>query len=73
MRNFVQGISLYAKDKVEGFLIIPQNGQELVTTNGDDNGTADVAYLNAIDGAGQEDLFYGYDYDDEPTPEIEIN
>lgn len=73
MRNFVQGISQYAKNKINGFFIIPQNGQELVTINGDENGTPDVTYLNAIDGAGREDLFYGYDYDNEPTPEIEIN
>ncbi len=27
-----------------------------------------TAYLNAIDGAGREDLFYGYQYDNQATP-----
>jgi len=73
MRNFVQEISQYAKDRAGGFIIIPQNGQELVTKNGDDNGAPEMAYLNSIDGVGREDLFYGYDFDNEPTPIVEIN
>ena len=27
-----------------------------------------TSYLAAIDGHGQEDLFYGYEHDDSPTP-----
>ncbi len=73
MRNFVQGISQYAKNNSSGFIVIPQNGQELVSVSGDEDGTADITYLNAIDGVGREDLFYGYDYDNEPTPVIEID
>ena len=73
MRNFVQGISQYAKNNSSNFFIIPQNGQELVTTSGYEDGTAEVTYLNAIDGVGREDLFYGYDYDNEPTPVVEID
>lgn len=72
MRDFVQNISQYAKIKRTGFFVIPQNGQELVTTNGDDQGAPDMNYLNAIDGVGREDLFYGFDYDNEPTPPAEI-
>lgn len=68
MRNLVQGISEKAKSINANFAIIPQNGIELVTTNGDNEGEPDMAYLNAIDGNGQEDLFFGYVNDDEATP-----
>jgi cysteinyl-tRNA synthetase len=68
MRNFVIGISKYAKAKHTGFSIIPQNGIELVTETGDDNAAPQAAYLAAIDGNGQEDLFYGYNNDDDATP-----
>lgn len=68
MRNFVQDISAYAKTKDSEFVIIPQNGQELITTNGEPDGTPDARYLSAIDAMGREDLFYGYDEDNEATP-----
>jgi len=67
MRDFVIGISQKAKGVKSNFAIIPQNGIELVTENGEDNGAISQSYLNAIDGNGQEDLFYGYDNDDEAT------
>ena len=67
MREFVIGISQYAKVNKPNFFIIPQNGIELVSTNGDASGQPHTSYLNAIDGNGQEDLFYGYDSDDQPT------
>ena len=73
MRNFVQGISGYAKGFKSDFLIIPQNGIELVTAGGEENGSAETTYLNAIDGHGQEDLFYGYDKDDKATPSSTTN
>ena len=53
MINFVIKISKYAKRKKKDFLIIPQNGIELVE---------DDRYLSAIDGIGKEDTWY---YDDE--------
>ena len=68
MRNFVQNISTYAKGINPDFVIIPQNGVELVSTTGDDTGLPDMNYINAIDGIGQEDLFYGYNADDQATP-----
>ncbi|SFD15734.1 cysteinyl-tRNA synthetase, unknown class [Chitinophaga sp. CF118] len=68
MRNFVIGISQYAKAQNPQFAIIPQNGIELITTNGEADGTLAQTYINAIDGVGQEDLFYGYDSDNVPTP-----
>ena len=71
MRTFVEGISEYAKGINEDFVIIPQNGQELVTDNGDTDGDPDVAYLNSIDGVGREDLLFGYDDDDQETPKTD--
>lgn len=68
MREFVQLLGEYAKAKDNNFIIIPQNGQELVTENGEEDGSPATRYLQAIDGAGREDLFYGYDDDDQATP-----
>ncbi|MFN8208813.1 MAG: endo alpha-1,4 polygalactosaminidase [Bacteroidales bacterium] len=68
MRNFVAEISGYAKSSNPQFIIIPQNGQELVTQNGEGDGSLAAAYLDTIDGVGREDLFYGYDNDDKATP-----
>ena len=71
MRSFVQNISTWAKAQKTGFIIIPQNGHELATIDGDNNGPPNTAYIAAIDGAGQEDLFFGYNNDDEATPTVE--
>ena len=68
MRIFVQDISSYAKSINSNFIIIPQNGHELVSDNGDTDGNPEMDYINAIDALGQEDLFYGYDDDNEATP-----
>jgi cysteinyl-tRNA synthetase, unknown class len=69
MRKFVIGISQYAKAQNAQFAIIPQNGIELITTNGESDGSLATSYVNAIDGVGQEDLFFGYDgKDNVPTP-----
>ena len=72
MRIFVQEISAYSKAINPDFAIIPQNGAELVSTTGDDTGSPDMAYINAIDGIGQEDLFYGYNADNQATPNADI-
>jgi len=71
MRNFVQSISSYAKGINHNFIIIPQNGQELITENGNADGIISENYIKAIDGIGREDVFYGYNGDDIPTPQSE--
>ena len=68
MRQFVQGISAYSKTKKTNFLIIPQNGQEILTSNSEVNGPLATNYISAIDAVGREDLFYGYTADDVSTP-----
>ncbi len=69
MRSFVEEISLYGKSENERFVIIPQNGQELLTYSGEAQGESVQSYMDAIDGVGREDLFYGYTGDDKETPE----
>ena len=71
MRDFVTGISGYARSQHASFIVIPQNGIELVTMDGEADGPVSTGYLDAIDGHGQEDLFYGYNRDDQATPDGE--
>jgi cysteinyl-tRNA synthetase len=61
MRDFVIGISIYSKQKNPDFIIIPQNGQELLTSGGEPDDPIAQDYSSAIDGVGREDLFFGYD------------
>ncbi|MBN2215236.1 MAG: endo alpha-1,4 polygalactosaminidase [Bacteroidales bacterium] len=68
MREFVTGISQYARANQPDFIVIPQNGIEIITDDGESNGPLNHAYMQAIDGHGQEDLFYGYNNDNELTP-----
>jgi cysteinyl-tRNA synthetase len=71
MRDFVQSISVYSKKRNPDFLIIPQNGHELMREGGDTDGKPAMEYIDAVDGAGQEDLFFGYDDDNRATPRME--
>ncbi len=68
MRTLVQHISTYAKSINSDFIIIPQNGHELLTEDGASDGSIASAYIAAIDGVGREDLFYGYNEDNVATP-----
>ena len=67
MRSFVIGLSKHAKGVNPDFSIIPQNGIELVTETGTADGAPSESYLEAIDGNGQENLFYGYKKDNVAT------
>jgi cysteinyl-tRNA synthetase, unknown class len=68
MRALVAEIADYTKSVLPGFLVIAQNGDELLTIG--TTATAPLAndYIYAIDGLGREDLFYGYGDDNESTP-----
>jgi cysteinyl-tRNA synthetase len=63
MVDFVIKLADYARARRPGFLVFPQNAAELVEYFPN--------YLAAVDGIGQEDMYYGYDGDGEPTPEEE--
>ncbi len=67
MRDFVVFLRAYTDAKTPEFLLIPQNGEELLTL-GDGYDTPPVEdYIAAIDGQGREDLLYGYVADNKPT------
>ena len=68
MKDFVQDLSAWAKTIDQNFYIIPQNGHELITSGGRPQDDPDLTYLDAIDGAGREDLIYGYHNDDQESP-----
>ncbi len=69
MRRFVIEISETAKAVDPEFIIIPQNGSPLTTLSREQDGLLALEYIAAIDGQGQEDLYYGYDRDDKATSE----
>ena len=72
MRKFVEKISEKGEEWKPGFLVVPQNGLALLSSDGTAQGNGDNAYITAIDGVGQEEVWYGYDNrDDEVTPEPE--
>lgn len=68
MRDFVVKISEKAKSQNHAFQIIAQNGVELISTDETPDGQLASEYISAIDGQGQEDLFFGYTKDDKATP-----
>jgi cysteinyl-tRNA synthetase len=68
MRQFVIDLSQYSKSVKPLFKIIPQNGIQLCTIDGEATSVPSRTYLNAIDGISQEGLFYGYENDDLATP-----
>ena len=69
MRQFVIDLSQYSKSIKPQFKIIPQNGIQLCTIDGEITSVPSRNYLNAIDGISQEGLFYGYETDDLVTPQ----
>jgi cysteinyl-tRNA synthetase, unknown class len=69
MRQFVIGIAEYARSIDSDFIIIPQNGHDLCVTGGSANSALATDYIAHIDGQGREELYYGYDNnDDQLTP-----
>ena len=60
MADFVAAIAAHAHTRDPNFLIFPQNGSELAGLV--------PTYLASVDGIGQEDIYYGYEKDDQPTP-----
>lgn len=67
MRDFVTSISKKGKAAIPGFAVIPQNGIQLVATGDEPDTPLAEQYLAAIDGHGQEDIFYGSPSDNHAT------
>ncbi len=72
MRELVISLSRYSRTLNPEFILIPQNGNELLTVDGKLTGAPALDYIQAIDGIGREDLFYGYTADNQETPEEAI-
>ncbi len=70
MQEFVDSISVWAKQNKPGFLIIPQNGIELAFDDANPKHPMNRAYLQAIDGFGVEELFY---YEDLTIDTLRLN
>ena len=60
MVDFVIALADYARARHPGFLIFPQNAAELVAGFPD--------YLAVVNGIGQEEVYYGYPDDGDPSP-----
>jgi cysteinyl-tRNA synthetase len=59
MRSLVKSISAYAKGRKPGFLVVPNNGLEILTTpNGWADEQLETSYTNTIDGFLIESVFY---------------
>lgn len=60
MRAFVRRIAETGRKQHPGFIVVPQNGEELLT---------DAGYVDVIDGIGKEDLLYGEFDEKKANPE----
>jgi cysteinyl-tRNA synthetase, unknown class len=69
MRDLVYRIGACARKKRSGFLVVPQNGLQLLTVNGDPRGGVASRYVEGLDGVTQESLFFGDGGMDQPTPD----
>ena len=68
MRQLVIAISIYGKKYNSRFIVIPQNGLELITKDGSLDSDIQYDYIKAITAIGVESLFYGYAHDNRQTP-----
>lgn len=62
MADFVAAIAAHARARNPRFYLFPQNAPELASR------VPAAAYLNIVNGIGQEDIYYGYNGDDVATP-----
>ena len=60
MTDFVTEMAAYARARVPGFRIVPQNAEDLMV---------DPKYLAVVDGLGKEDAFFGWNGDGVPNAE----
>ena len=60
MADLVAAIAAHARARDADFYIFPQNAPELAVLV--------PGYLDSVDGIGQEDIYYGYEEDDQATP-----
>lgn len=70
MQEFIQEISYYTRNQKPNFILIPQNGEELIYTDLEEEKGVNQVFLNSIDGWGIEELFYN---GDKGTDEYRLN
>jgi cysteinyl-tRNA synthetase, unknown class len=58
MRRFIIEIAQYARQTNPKFIVIPQNGTELIWNNQETNDGFSLPYSSTISGIGQESIFY---------------
>ncbi|OQA01619.1 MAG: hypothetical protein BWY70_00312 [Bacteroidetes bacterium ADurb.Bin408] len=58
MQQFIKDIAAYARSYNPNFIIIPQNGEELIYNETDKSAGIYEDYVNTINGIGSEDIFY---------------
>lgn len=58
MQDFIIEISKFAREQDPDFILIPQNGEEVLFHDIDPDGTVNTDLVAAIDGFGVEELFY---------------
>ncbi|MFN8394603.1 MAG: hypothetical protein U0176_08030 [Bacteroidia bacterium] len=68
MRTLVEEISTTARATDADFIVIPQNGLSLLSSDGETSGSAASGYISAISGVSQEDVNFGYEKDNVATP-----
>lgn len=62
MQDFVVEISDYARSFDPDFILIPQNGCELLFNDVDSESELNMRFIHAIDGYGNEELFFDGNY-----------
>lgn len=68
MRSFIQGMSAHARTQDADFIVILQNGHEILTSDGTGSGIPQRSLIEAIDGVARESLNFGYPGRNDPTP-----
>jgi len=63
MQDFIIEISAYARSYDPDFIVVPQNGTELLFEDLDADGQLSERLINAIDGIGVEELYYNGSYE----------
>ncbi len=65
MQDFIVDISQYARSYDPDFIVVPQNGTELLFENLDADGNLSERVIHAIDGIGVEELYYNGGYEED--------
>ncbi len=68
MKYFIQDLSNWSKSQDPGFLVLTQNGHDMITTDGHPASMPDLDYLASLNGFGRDKLYFGYYNEDQESP-----